>query len=389
MEPEPFVFDFRTGDIHYGRGRIAGIGDALGGRGIERALVVCGSNVGSNRELMDAIEAGLGDRHAGTFDRTTPEKRVGTAVEAVERADELDADAFVPVGGGSSLDVATVASALRADGRSLDDAHAEVRETGGLGVPESGTTPLVPVPTTLAGAEMSVVAGARIDVDGETVSTGVGGPALAPAALFYDPTLFETTPEPALAGSAMNGFDKALESLYSPHASAITDATAVRAVRYLREELPRMTRDAGAMDSAVVGAILAQYGAAGPGASTLSVIHAFGHGVRDAFGVQQGLAHAVIAPHALRAVLAAGAGRPPLFEAFDADPGGAERVVAAVESVRDALGLPARLRDLDGASAAELDGAAAAIVDDDVLDNAPEEYDPDRSAVRDLLDAAW
>ncbi|ESP88675.1 iron-containing alcohol dehydrogenase family protein [Candidatus Halobonum tyrrellensis] len=389
MDPEPFVFEFRTGEVQYGRGRIDGVGDALADLVSDRALVVCGSNTGANRELMDAVEAGLGDRHAGTFDGTTPAKRVETAAAVVERAEETDADAFVPVGGGSSLDVATVASALRADGRSLDDARTEVRETGGLAVPDAGTTPLVPVPTTLAGAEMTVVAGANVEVDGELVSTGVSGAALAPAALVYDPDLYETTPDGVLAGSAMNGFDKAVESLYSRHASVLTDATATRAVRYLRAGLPGMADDAAAMERAVAGVVLAQYGVSRPERSTLSVVHAFGHGLRKAFGVQQGLAHAVVVPHVVRSLVDAGAVRDPLFEAFDADPGDGEAVVAAVEELRDALDLPARLRDLTGASEAKLDAAAAATADDGVLDNGPAGYELRAADARSILDAAW
>jgi alcohol dehydrogenase class IV len=36
-----------------------------------------------------------------------------------------------------------------------------------------------------------------------------------PVAMFYDSNLFETTPDSALSGSAMNGFDKGIETLYA------------------------------------------------------------------------------------------------------------------------------------------------------------------------------
>ncbi|QLG27078.1 iron-containing alcohol dehydrogenase [Halorarum halophilum] len=389
MDTDPFTFDFQPGAIHYGRGRVADLGAALADEGLDRALVVCGSNVGANRDLMDPVEAGLGDRLVGVFDGTTPDKRAETAVRAAERADELDADAFVPVGGGSSLDVATVASALRADGRGVADVRSEVRETGGISMPddESALTPLVPVPTTLAGADMSVIAGITVDLGDEVVSTGVGGEALMPAAFCYDPALFETTPRGVLAGSAMNGFDKAVETLYTRNRSAITDATATRAVRFLLDGLPSMFDSEAAMDRAVAGIVLAQYGVSRPGAMTLNVVHAFGHGLRDAFGMQQGVAHAVVAPHVLDDLLDSEADTEALSDAFDAH--GDDGVVDGVTELRDRLGLPERLGDVNGTSRDGLDEAAEVTATDRLLANAPEGYELTEADARRLLDAAW
>ncbi|SHH63163.1 iron-containing alcohol dehydrogenase family protein [Halobaculum gomorrense] len=407
LDTPPFAFDYDPGAIHYGRGCIAAIGDALAGRGLDTVLVVCGSNVAGNAALMDAVGDGLGDRLAEVFAGTTPDKRLREAARAAERADDLGADAFVPVGGGSSLDVATVASVLRARDLSLSDARAEVAETGGISTPDDSDalTPLFPVPTTLAGADLSVIAGIAAEVDDgaggtEVVSTGVGGADLMPEALFYDPDLFETTPEGVLAGSAMNGFDKAIESLYARTRTAVTDATATRAVRLLADGLPEMTDDEAAMDRAVAGIVLAQYGISRPGDMTINVIHAFGHGLRDAFGIQQGLAHAAVAPHVLRVMVDAGVDLSMLTAAFDIDGtddvegdevGGdrVEEAIAEVERVRDALGLPASLSAIDGVDADGLDEAARVTATDSLLSYAPEGYELSEADARTVLDAAF
>ncbi|MFC7137150.1 iron-containing alcohol dehydrogenase family protein [Halobaculum litoreum] len=394
LDTPPFAFDYDPGAIRYGRGAVDGLGDALADRGLDTALVVCGSNVAANADLMEPIEGGLGDRLAEVFAGTTPDKRLREAARVVERADALGADAVVPVGGGSSLDVATVASVLRARGLSLADARAEVAETGGIATPDdpAGLTPLFPVPTTLAGADLSVIAGITAEVDDgaggtETVSTGVGGAALMPTALWYDPALFETTPAGVLAGSAMNGFDKAVESLYAGTRTAVTDATATRAIRLLADGLPAMTDDPAAMDRAVAGVILAQYGISRPGDMTINVIHAFGHGLRDAFGIQQGLAHAAVAPHALRAMADAGVDLSLLAAAFDAD--SVEGAVAEVERVRDALDLPGSLSAVDGVDEAGLDEAARVAAADSLLSYAPAGYDLTVADARAVLDAAF
>jgi len=90
---DSFEHDYQGCEIRYGRGRVAELGDALDERELGDALVVCGSNVGANEDLMDPIREGLGDRLAGVFDGTTPDKRVETAFDLLDRRAEVGADA--------------------------------------------------------------------------------------------------------------------------------------------------------------------------------------------------------------------------------------------------------------------------------------------------------
>lgn len=189
----------------------------------------------------------------------------------------------------------------------------------------------------------------------------------------------------------MNGFDKAVESLYAGTRTPITDATATRAVRYLTSGFTALLTDEGydadAMDRAVAGIVLAQYGISRADGLTLNLLHALGHGLRSAFGVQQGMAHAVVAPHGVRALFDAGVDPTPAREAFRVD--SAEAVVAEIERVRDALDLPRRLRELDGVERAGLDEAAAVSAADAFTAYLPDGYELSESEARAILDAAW
>ncbi|MEZ3114330.1 iron-containing alcohol dehydrogenase [Halobaculum sp. MBLA0147] len=418
MDTDAFSFEYTPAAIEYGRGRAADLGDVVRRHGGDRALVVCGHNTGANDALMTPIDEGLGQTHVDSYVGTTPDKRLETAAAVAARAEETDADVFVPVGGGSSLDVATVASVLRAGDRALAEVRETVAETGGIPLPDDTDrlTPLVPVPTTLAGADLSTLAGITVELDDRVVATGVGDPALMPAAVLYDPALFETTPRRVLAGSAMNGFDKALESTYAANGTPLTDATARRAVAYLDDGLSRLfgdgdepsassdrtdrdddadRYDSDAVDRAVAGVVLAQYGISRPDGTTLNVLHAFGHALRDTFGVQQGVGHAVIAPAALRAMTDAGVDLDPLVDAFGvAD---VTAVVERVETIRAALDLPTEIRTVtafdapadDERVAAALDEAAAATAADSLAANAPPALDLDAATARRVLEAAW
>ena len=399
---DAFDYEYRGCDLLYGRGRAADLGSYLAERGLDRALIVCGSNVGANEELMDPIREGLGERHVGTFDGTTPEKRVETAFSLIEEAEETGADVLVGVGGGSSLDTARQASLLATDDRSLSDLREEALE-GAVRSPEPTDDPLpvVVIPTTFAGADVSPggsleVLSAPDSPTGQPVT--ISGSAM-PIADLADPALVETSPQGALAGSAMNGLDKGIETPYARDANPVSDALAVHGVRLMSEALPRAVGEAdvngerdeeAAMDRAVVGSLLVQL------ERKISIVHAFGHGFARRYSVQQGAIHAVVVPHVLEYLFSeVDASRSLLAVGFEIHLEGrsedevADAVVGAVTGVRDSLGLPARLRDLPETREEDLPAIAEFIVDDPPMERAPAGLDPGAEEIEAVLREAW
>jgi alcohol dehydrogenase len=393
-----FRFAYDPGTVVYGPGRVGDLERELASIGADRALVVTGETVGRTDAVVGPVREGLGDRLAAVFAGTTPEKRLEQATAAADAFESRDADALVSLGGGSSLDVAKVASALVASGQSYEGALAHLERAGTVPVPEAELPPVVAVPTTLAGADISVVAGitAQREADGAIVRGGVFDGRLMPEALVYDPDLFRTTPDGVLCASAMNGFDKGLETLYARNATPVTDGTAARGLRLLSRGLPALgdgDRDEETLHDAIAGTVLVQYGASRGDGTTLSVIHAFGHGLTRGYDVQQGAAHGVIAPYALEHLFESVDGRRDLLaEALGVDGDGpeatAEAVVDAVAGVRDALGLPSRLRETD-IPRTDLPDIAEAVVGDGFMPNRPVGYDPDAEAIRTVLELAW
>jgi alcohol dehydrogenase class IV len=336
------------------------------------------------------------------FDGTTPAKTLGAALAAAREVRDTGAEAIVAVGSGSSLDTAKVASAL---GSYADPAAAaeHALDSGSVPVADDGRpTPVIAVPTTLAGADLSVIGGVGLSLDrdadpSEIPSGGVSDRRLMPTALCYDPELFETTPRSVLTASAMNGFDKAVECLYSPHATPITDGTASRALSLMQSgfaALPETDPDPATFDDAVAGVIAAQYGISTPGAYRASIIHAFGHGFSNDYDAHQGTVHGVLAPHVLRYVFSEVDGRRELLaEALGvAEPSMdddelAEAVVGAVAGVSDDLGLPSELREIEGLTQADLPDVAAIIHDDGLFAEAP--VQPSVAEIEEVLEAAW
>jgi alcohol dehydrogenase len=398
-DADGFRFAYEPGTVVYGEGRVADLERELAAIGAERGLVVAGETVGTTDAVIGPVREGLGDRLAAVFAGTTPSKRLREAADAAAAFEEHDADAFVSLGGGSSLDVAKVASALVASGQPYEGALRNLEQAGTVPVPAGDLPPIVAVPTTLAGADLSVVAGITGKRDTEpVVRGGVFDGRLMPAALVYDPDLFRTTPHEVLCASAMNGFDKGLETVYARNSTPVTDSTALRGLRLLARGLPALgagDRDADTMHDAVVGTVLVQYGASRSEGTTLSVIHAFGHGLARGYDLQQGAAHGVIAPHAVRDIFRAVDGRRDDLaralgvadEADDPEATG-EAVVAVIDDIRKALGLPERLRDT-AIPREDLTDIAEAVVEDGFMPNRPPGYDPGVKDIEAVLEAAW
>jgi len=259
--------------------------------------------------------------------------------------------------------------------------------------------PVVAVPTTLAGADLSIGAGLTAAPASGLVEEPVGGglwdPRLMPAAVVYDPALFATTPASVLAASAMNGFDKGIESLYAHTASPVTDATATRGLGLLvdgLQELGERGPETDVLAPVVEGILLVQYGISRPDGTTMSLVHAFGHGITAHGTVQQGAAHAVVAPHALAYLFEQVDGRRDLLaEALgrgDADYP-ATAVVDAVEDVRAALELPTGLREVDGPGPDEFEAVAEATLADSFMANAPAGLDPTVADLVGVLEDAY
>lgn len=422
-----FRFAYDPPVIRYGAGSVRDLASEIGDLDRTRGLVVTGRTTGGDPDVMDPVRRGLGDRLAGIFAETTADKRLSTAVRCAERVRDTDADVLVAVGGGSSIDLARVASVVAGSEHSSEELGSQLAATGTLPVPDD-PLPVVAVPTTLAGAGLSMLAGVTADPASGLVSEpaggGVGDPRLMATLAVYDPQLVAETPRAVLAGSAINGFSKGVEALYASTRTPITDATASRGLGLLAEGLPALGSppDAGELAPVIRGVLLVGYGTSRPSGTAFSILHAIGHALRVHADIQLGVAHAAVAPEALAWLFESVDGRRELLaDALDVTDGGAgdpetdpaDAVADRVSELRDAIGLPARLRDIDGVDRGVLDDAAATAAEGFIRANdAP---DADRgpresratahgwsgtphpppgltvstAAVRDVLEAAW
>jgi len=263
-----FTFDALPGRVVFGRGSLERLPDEVDRLGASRALVITDPQT---KPVADRAVEGLGDRFAGLFmdiELHVPEEGVRAARGAAARA---RADLLVTIGGGSTTGYGK-AMAL-----------------------ESGM-PVLAVPTTYAGSEMTPIYG--ITSDGRK-RTGRDARVL-PRTVLYDPELTTSLPPSVTGSSGMNALAHCVEALYAKEENPITSLIAEEGIRALVRGIPASVQapsDLEARSDAQYGAYLAGSALAVVG---MALHHRICHVLGGTFGLAHGDANAVILPHAAR-----------------------------------------------------------------------------------------
>ena len=205
------VFTYGAPGLKFGPGSSAEIGFDLSQLDARRVLLVTDPGVAATGHPARIAEqvAKLG-MDVVVFDRTHVEPTDASLEEAVAfgRA-EGPFDAYVAVGGGSSIDTAKAVNLLGTnDGELMDYVNAPV---GKGRAPARALKPLVAVPTTTGTGSASTTIGV-LDVLAQHVKTGISHPRLRPTLAVVDPELTVSQPAMVTAASGKDILCHALES---------------------------------------------------------------------------------------------------------------------------------------------------------------------------------
>ena len=205
------VFTYGAPPLKYGPGASAEIGYDIGLMGARRVLVVTDPGVAAtgHPERIASQLAGFG-LDARVYDGVHVEPTDQSLSAAIEYARASGPwDAFVAVGGGSSIDTAKAVSLMITNpGELMDYVNVPV---GKGAAPARPLKPLIAVPTTTGtGAESTTVC--VLDVLAQHVKSGISHPRLRPALAVIDPDLTMSQPAGVTAAAGMDILCHALES---------------------------------------------------------------------------------------------------------------------------------------------------------------------------------
>jgi alcohol dehydrogenase class IV len=289
---------------------------------VRRVIAVAGSSADKHAAEARAL---LGPRWGGRFSDPLPHVLAKEANLAVASAQEIHADSVLAIGGGSAIGYGKIiALALR--------------------------LPLIAVPTTYAGAEMTDRFAVTTDRGKETGRSE----RVLPRVVIRDPNLTVGMPPEVIASSGMIAVGHCLESLTRRQLDHRTGQDARTALRMLWSTLPELLQQPDnpqLHERALQAAGLAGAAAAGAGSGLLTLLaEHFGGG----HSVDHGALVGCLAPRVLELDAATAAGAALAEVAGNGEPG-----PRALTGFVRRLGLPTTLTELgitDG-----LDTAAAAV----------------------------
>jgi len=343
-----FVCTLQSARVVFGVGALAELPRELDLLGVRHALVL---STPGHADLAGRAVRLLGDRATGTFSGAAMHVPVAVAREAREAARRLDADCLVAIGGGSTTGLA----------------KAIALDTG---------SPIIALPTTYAGSEMTPIFG--LTEDGEK-RTGRDSRVL-PRTVIYDPQLTVTLPVALSVTSGLNAIAHAAEGLYARDGNPLTALLAEEGLRALASALPmihRAPQDIEARSEALYGAWLCGLVLANAG---MALHHKLCHLLGGTFNLPHSETHAVVLPHAIAF------NAPSIPEALErmARGLGHPAPAAALYDLARAHGAPYSLRAL-GLAEVDIDRAAQLAIANPYWNPRPIE----REGIRTLLQNAW
>ncbi len=210
QQPET-VFTYGAPQLKFGAGAATEIGADLHAAGARRVLLVTDAGV-AGAGVSDRVAASIRDADVEVvvFDGAHVEPTDTSLAAAVAFGREHGPwDAFVAVGGGSSIDTAKAINLLTSnDGSLMDYVNAPV---GGGRAPVNPLRPLVAVPTTTGtGSESTTIC--VLDVLDLKVKTGISHARLRPTSAVIDPLVTVSQPAGVTAAAGMDILCHALES---------------------------------------------------------------------------------------------------------------------------------------------------------------------------------
>ncbi len=208
---DAFILESLPGRVVFGPGTLDRLAQEIEQLGAKRALVL---STPQQEALAQDIARRLGERCAGIFPRAVMHVPVEIAHAAREEADRLDADCLVAAGGGSTIGL-------------------------GKAIALHSSLPILAIPTTYAGSEMTPIYGLT---EAGLKKTG-RDPRVLPKTVIYDPNLTLELPLGMSITSGFNAIAHAVEALYSDQPNPITAMIAEEGIRALALGMPRIAKN--------------------------------------------------------------------------------------------------------------------------------------------------
>ena len=324
------------------------------------------------------------------FQDVEADPSIKTLLNAIEVGKNINATGVIGFGGGSSMDVAKLASLILGSNENIEDAW-------GVSNAKGPRLPLVLVPTTAGtGSEVTPIS---IITVGEEEKKGVSSAIILPDIAILDPDLTIGLPAHTTAATGIDAMVHAIEAYTSAskNNNPISKMLAIEALKLLAGSLEKVVFDGSdieARGNMLIGAMLAGKAFAN---SPVAAVHALAYPIGGTFHVSHGLSNSLVLPYVLRfnsadskttknyAELA-----PFIFPDINTDQGNqavCKEFIDQLELLSKKIGLPQKLREVNIPKDACKKMASDAMKQSRLLVNNPREV-TENDALN-IYEAAW
>jgi alcohol dehydrogenase class IV len=341
--------------IMFGRDAVKQLGDIATRLKAKRALIVTDPILDKagllERARQPLTAAGL---EVAAFTGGEPEPSMKAAIACFEMAKTFQPDLLVGLGGGSNMDLAKLAATLLKHGGSPRDYVGDDKIPGPI-------FPLICVPTT-AGTGSEVSAASVVTDTENHIKVGILSNWLRPTAAVVDPLMTLSCPPKVTADSGIDALTHAIEA-YTAVDNAdfplppgersvyqgkhpMGDLCAEKAITLVGKFLRRAVKDGSdleAREGMALAALLAGLAFSNVG---VALVHAMEYPVGGAVHCSHGAGNGLLLPYVMRFNLPAKTEAFAEIAAMLGEPASAENAIAAVERLRNDIGVPQRLRDI-------------------------------------------
>ena len=358
-----------AGQLVFGRGAVNQTGEVARELKLRRLLLVTDERLiaaGLDRGVRDSLAAaGI---TVDVFSSGQPEPSLDLVEQCVVQARAARPDGVLGLGGGSNMDLAKIVAAVLTHGGGPRDYVGEYRVPGPV-------LPLICMPTT-SGTGSEVTAASVLTDTANQIKVGVLSNYLRPRLAIVDPLLTVSCPAKVTADSGIDALTHAIEAYTAVDNETfplptgertvyqgrhpLADCLAEKAIELIGRHLVAAVREPQNLDAREGMSLAATVAGLSFSNTGVALVHAMEYPVGGAVHCSHGAGNGLLLPFVMRYNLPLRVKQfARIAELLGEDTRGlspeaaAERAIAAVERLKAAIGIPARLRDL-GVSEAQL-----------------------------------
>ena len=273
-----------------GAGCLNDLGATVNDLGFKKAFVVTDNFLMSNgvaNKVLNVLE-GAGIAYE-VYSEVVPNPTCKNVHDGLERLKGTDCDFLVSIGGGSTQDTAKAIGILATNG-------GHIKEYEGVNLSKNKSLPIVAVNTTAGTSSEVTINYVVTDEERHVKMVMVDKNSLATVTV-NDPELMVEKPASLTAATGMDALTHAIETIVTPGAYPVSDATALAAVKIIFDYLPRAVEnghDIEAREQMVYAVFLGGIAFSNAG---LGNVHAMAHQLGGIYNLPHGVCNAMLLPY--------------------------------------------------------------------------------------------